>query len=207
MRAVNLPLVVAGETAGMQAGRCLVAAACVTLAGCAALLPRASMENVSRFESFDLARQAFERVVPYVTTLDDLKALGFDVSADGNVLVVPYPQLVGQLVPNPMLTLDHLDAGIRDCIAARHACRAYVFRLGNEVNERRGPFLSDFLSFRRVTRIHGWRFEGVVLVRGEVVLFRNHGGEPTIDRVEERVNPLGPLQALGDATVRNSAMP
>jgi hypothetical protein len=179
--------------------------ACAVLtAGCSTLLPRATSRSVSPFATFDSARESFERIVPYRTTLPELKQLGFDVYAHGSVQQVPYPQLVGQLVPNPVLTFDQLDGGIRDCIQARQECRAYVFRAGTEVHERRGPFIVDFLNFRRVTRTLGWRFEGLVLVRDGVVLFRNHGGEPLIDRVEERVNPLGPLQSLGEAVARDA---
>ena len=56
----------------------------------------------------------------------------------------------------------------------------------------------DFLNFRRETRMTGWRFEGLLAVRDGVVLFRSHGGDPRSDRVERQVNPLGPLQRLGE---------
>jgi len=128
----------------------LVSASCVALAGCTALLPRARNEDVSPFASFEAAREAFERAVPYRTTLAELKALGFDAQASGNVRQIPYPQLVAYLVPNPTLELAQLDVGIRDCIAARQSCRAYEFRFGAQVHERRGGFIADFLNFRRV---------------------------------------------------------
>ena len=35
-------------------------------------------------------------------------------------------------------------------------------------------------------------------MRDGVVLFRSHGGDPRTDRVERQVNPLGPLQQLGE---------
>jgi hypothetical protein len=198
---------VGGRDTAVTGAKSIIVMACAVLAGCSTLLPRATFQSVSPFATFDSAREAFERIVPYRTTLPELKQLGFDVATHGNVLQVPYPQLVGQLVPNPVLTFDRLDAGIRDCIAAQQECRAFVFRAGTEVQQRSGPFMQDFLNFRRVTRTHGWRFEGVVLVRGGVVLFRNHGGEPLIDRVEQRVNPLGPLQAVGGAAVRDAVLP
>lgn len=151
----------------------------VAIAGCSALLPRSRAEDISPFQSYDAARQALESVVPYHTTLQDLKTLGFDVQASANVQQVPYPQWVGVLA-HPNVPLDRSDVGIRDCIAAEQACRSYTFRFGNLKQERRGSFLADFLNFRRITLTHGWRFEGVVLVRDGVVLFRNHGGQPKI---------------------------
>jgi hypothetical protein len=207
LRAIKRRSERAPETHGMRTGRRLLIGACTLLTGCMALLPRTKTEDVSPFGGFEAARDALERVVPYRTTLDELKALGFDVLASGNVRQIPYPQWVGHLVPNPTLAIDELDVGIRDCIAAQQACRAYEFRLGAQVHERRGGFVADFLNFRRVTHTRGWRFEGVVLVRHAVVLFRSHGGERKIDVVEERVNPLGPLQAVGEAAVRSSVMP
>jgi hypothetical protein len=185
----------------------LVLACAAGVAGCSSLLPRTVVESVSPHASFEAAREAFERIEPYRTTLPELKSLGFDATAGGTAQQVPYPQLIGYLVANPTVPFERLDTGIRECFEARQACRAFIFRLGTEVQERRGAFLADFLNFRRVTHTSGWRFEGVVLVRGDTVMFRNHGGEPSIDRVEERVNPLGPLQAFGEAAVRAGAMP
>ena len=63
---------------------------------------------------------------------------------------------------------------------------------------REGSFMLDFLNFRRETRVTGWQFEGLLAVRDGVVLFRSHGGDPRTDRVERQVNPLGPLQRLGE---------
>lgn len=177
---------------------------CMLLSGCTALLPRASSVEVSSFPTFEAARDAFERVLPYRTTLDELKALGFDVNASANVRRIPYPQLVAHLVPNPAFSIEGAEIGIRDCIRAQQACMAYAFRFGIQEHERRGSFLADYLNFRRLTHTRGWRFEGLVLVRDCVVLFSNHGGEPNIDVVEERVNPLGPFQLLGEAAMRSS---
>ena len=163
------------------------------------MLPRENVENLSTFESFEAARGAIERIVPYQTTVTDLKALGFDVSDSGNVVQIPYPGLINRLVPDPNTPQAALDPGIRDCIAARDACRAYEFRMGHLYRKRDGGFWADFFNFRRVTAISGWRFEGLIVVRDGVVLFRNFGGEPRIERSELQVNPLGPLQSGGEA--------
>ena len=181
--------------------RILVGSGVIALAGCSALLPRSRAEDVSSFKSYDAAREALESVVPYRTTIADLKTLGFDVRASANVQQVPYPQWVA-LLAHPNVPLDRADVGIRDCIAAEQACRSYAFRFGNLRQERRGSFMADFLNFRRFTLTHGWRFEGVMLVRDGIVLFRNHGGQPRIELVEDRRNPLGPLQTMGDSVLR-----
>lgn len=169
------------------------------LAGCASLLPRGSSEQPSAFDSFDAAQRALEQVVPFRTTVAELAALGFDPEGGRNVTRVPYPEVITRLAPHPGVPLESLDEGVRACVAAQAQCRAYVFHLGRQTQRREGSFWLDFLSFRRTTAIGGWRFDGLVVVRGDQVVFRNFGGEARIDRTERRVNPLGPLQGAGDA--------
>lgn len=169
------------------------------LGGCGSLLPRGSSHEPSTFTSFEAAREALERIEPYRTTTAQLKSLGFDVDTSANVRLIPYPQVITRLAPNPNVTLDMLDPGIRDCIAARQACRAYEFLISHQSRRREGAFLLDFLNFRRTTDISGWRFEGLIVVRDELVLFRNYGGEPQIKSTDRQSNPLGPLQPAGES--------
>ena len=175
---------------------------CLLLCGCANLLPRGDSERPSGFDSFEAAAQAFDAVVPYRTTVEQLRALGFDLQASPNVTLIQYPQLTGRLAPDRGVPFEAIDPGIRDCIVARLACQAYEFHLGRERSRREGGFVSDFLNFRRTTHVTGWRFEGLLAVRDGVVLFRSHGGERQTDRTDRQVNPLGPLQGAGDAVGR-----
>lgn len=168
------------------------------LAGCASLLPKGSSETPSGFDSFEAAREALERVEPYQTTVAQLRDFGFDVQASANVRLIPYPEVIGRLAPNQNVPLEMLDRGIRDCIEARQACKAYEFTWGRTVSKREGNFWLDFLNFRRRTETSGWHFQGLVVVRNGVVLFRNHGGEPQIRQTERKTNPLGPLQPAGE---------
>lgn len=173
--------------------------ACV-LAGCADLLPRSQSQQPSGFDTYEAAASALERTLPYTTTVAELKALGFDIDASPNVTQIPYPQLVGRLAPNSAIPLDALEPGIRDCLLARQACRVYEFRLMREARQRQGNFFLDFLNFRRTTTIVGWRFEGLLVVRDGLLLFRSHGGEPRTDRTEVETRPLGPFQPAGESS-------
>lgn len=170
------------------------------LTGCGSLLPRGNSEQPSGFDTFEAAAQAFEKVVVYRTTVEQLKTLGFDLQSSPNVTLISYPQLTGRLAPDRGVPFEAIDPGIRDCIVARLACRVYEFHLARETSRRQGSFMLDFLNFRRETRVTGWRFEGLLAVRDGIVLFRSHGGEPRTDRTDRRVNPLGPLQGAGEAT-------
>lgn len=170
-----------------------------SLAGCASLLPRGSSEQPSGFDSFEAAQRALEQVLPFRTTVAELAGLGFDPEGGRNVTRVPYPEVVTRLAPHPGVPLETLDEGVRACVAAQAQCRAYVFHLGGQTQRREGSFWLDFFNFKRTTAVAGWRFDGLVVVRGELVVFRNFGGEARIDRTERQVNPLGPLQRAGDA--------
>ena len=177
----------------------LAALLSASLAGCASLLPRGSNEQPSGFDSFESAQRALEQVLPFRTTVAELAGLGFDPAGGRNVTRVPYPEVVTRLAPHPGVPLETLDEGVRACVAAQAQCRAYVFHLGGQTQRREGSFWLDFFNFKRTTAVAGWRFDGLVVVRGELVVFRNFGGEARIDRTERQVNPLGPLQRAGDA--------
>jgi len=192
----------AGLTAVARIGSwwpCGIAA--FVLAGCAHLLPDQAVDSRPPFGSFAAARQAVERIEPLRTRTADLAALGFDVQGLRNVTVIGYPDFVSRLAPNSSIPFEALDPGIRDCILAREACRAYVLHFGAERRERQGGFLADFFNFERTTAVSGWRLEVLIAVRGDTVLFRSYGGEPDNFRVEHQRNPLGPLQSAGDQVV------
>ena len=174
----------------------------ILLSGCASLLPRGDSEQPSGFDTFEAAAQAFDKVVAYSTTAEQLKTLGFDLQSSPNVTLISYPQLTSRLAPDRGVPFEAIDPGIRDCIVARLACQVYEFHLGRETSRREGGFMLDFLNFRRETRVTGWRFEGLLAVRDGVVLFRSHGGEPRTDRTDRQVNPLGPLQGAGEGAGR-----
>lgn len=197
----------AGNTPGHRLpivlARLVLAAAaallCVVLAGCVSLLPRGSSEQPSGFDSFEAAQHALEQVLPFRTTVAELAGRGFDPEGGRNVTRVPYPEVVTRLAPHPGVPLEALDEGVRACVVAQAQCRAYVFHLGGQTQRREGSFWLDFFNFKRTTAVAGWRFDGLVVVRGDLVVFRNFGGEARIDRTERQVNPLGPLQRAGDA--------
>ena len=60
------------------------------------------------------------------------------------------------------------------------------------------------LNFRRKTNIVGWRFNGVILIKGNMVVYKLTSGQPVIREFEESNNPLGPFQGTGESMLRNS---
>jgi hypothetical protein len=162
------------------------------------MLPRTASDPRIGFDSFEKAEQALDRVEPYRTTLQELEALGFRVRETANVVRIGYPDSIARLAPNSAVPLDTLDPGIRECIAARDACSLYEFHFGRRDQRRDGNFLLDFFNFKRRTVVTGWRFNALVAIKNNTVVFASHSGEARIDHVEERRNPLGPLQSSGE---------
>lgn len=169
------------------------------LAGCSSMLPRGTTDTPSPFASFAEAEQAAAKIVPFKTSSAELKALGFDPRAGKNVTLIPYPEVLSRLAPYPGVPIDALDPGIRQCIAAKTACRAYVFHFERTDREREGGFWADFFNLERITKVTGWWFEALVVVSDGTVLFRNVAGQASTDRLERQINPLGPFQPAGES--------
>jgi len=183
--------------------RLVIALVSVGVMGCGSLLPSTARETPSPFGSFEAAKLAIEKVRPYQTTVAELTALGFDIRNSPNVTLIPYPESAARLAPHPGVPLTDLDRGVRDCLTAISACRVYIFHFGDEHNKREGSFWADFLNFRRITHVTGWRFEGLVALSDGVVLFSNYSGDALIQRTDKQTNPLGPLQPAGEAAGRS----
>ncbi len=172
---------------------------CLLATGCASLLPHGSSRTPSPFASFEQAESAAQSIVPFKTLLSELKGLGFDPDGGANVTLIPYPEIIARLAPYQGVSVADLDPGIRRCIQAQRACRAFRFHFAGEDRQREGNFWADFLNIRRVTSVKGWWFDALVVVSDGVVLFRNEGGQARTDRVEKQTNPLGPFQRAGES--------
>jgi hypothetical protein len=176
-----------------------VLASAALVMGCSSMLPRGTSDTPSPFESFDQARAAAESIAPFKTTVDQLKTLGFDRDEGKNVTLIPYPDVLARLAPYSGVPMEELDPGIRECIKAKTACRAWLFHFERQDRHREGGFVGDFLNVKRVTKTTGWSFDALVVANDGVVLFRNWGGQPNTDKLERQINPLGPLQPAGES--------
>jgi len=170
------------------------------LGGCASLLPRGEAQTGKPWSSFDQAHAAFERIQPYVTTTEQLRAEGIDPLTTPNITILSYADIVRRLVP-PAGSDVALDPGIRDCLRAQTACRGYEIEQRHIQRRRVGNFWLDFLDFRRETVTSGWRFDMLLLVVDGRVVYKLWGGQPDIAETEVTRNPLGPLQGFGQSVL------
>ena len=167
------------------------------LAACSSLLPHGQSRSYSPWQNYEAAQQTFDRIVPHRTSVAELKKLSLDPEQNPNITILNYSDVLRRFLPSPSINASDLDAGVQECIAAKIACQGY--EVNQQVIKRRryGNFLLDFFNFKRKVDVSGWRFNGVVLMKNGVVIYKLTGGEPSIHRYEDSVNPLGPLQGLG----------
>jgi len=166
--------------------------------GCSALLPSTKQTVHSPWNSFDEARAAYERIMPLKTTHEEIHDLGFDPFATPNIRILTYLDIMNRFLPNPSIRMEDLDKGVVSCIEAKAACKAYEFSPQFLKSERYGNVFLDLLNFRRKTKDSGWRFEALIVLVDDLVVYKLWGGNPIIDQTRDEKRPLGPLQGAGD---------
>lgn len=193
--------------AGASAGRDLILpgrwAACLALAlalcSCAELLPKTNSEVTSQWHSYEDARAAIERIVPYKTTAADLKTAGFDPYLTPNVQLLTYSDIVLRFPLSGSMPWERLDRGLRECLEAGKSCQGFSMTVRETRRDRVGNFWLDALHFKRVVDTVGWSFSALALLVDDRVVYVIHGGQPLIREQEVNRQPLGPLQGWGDA--------
>jgi len=176
----------------------LVIAAIMALSGCAGLLPSVKNTTESPWQSFTEAKREFDKIVPNQTTREDLKSMGFDPFETANVNLITYLDLTQKFMPNPSIKLEDLDPGIQACLRVREACQGYEVS-PKVLNARRyGNVLLDLFNFRRKQETRGWHFMALLVLQEDLVVYKLWGGEPNISQFEDKKNPLGPFQNIGD---------
>jgi hypothetical protein len=103
--------------------------------------------------------------------------------------------------PGSVISKQDLDPGVVACLEAKDACRGLDMVASRIAKVRSGNFFADFLNFSRRTDTTGWRFNAVILLVNDVVVYRTWGGQPAVNETEVHTNPLGPLQDVGPSTV------
>ncbi|WP_147321329.1 hypothetical protein [Rhodoferax lacus] len=175
-----------------------LASALVLLGGCSHLLPRAEQEVINPWKDFAEALASYDKIVPYATHIEAVRELGFAPNHSANTQVLNQAQVVNAVLPSPLQGRMNPPQGIVDCIKAQEACTGYLMEPSKITQTRVGSFFLDFLNFKRNTVTSGWRFSALVVVVDDVVVYKQWSGEPKIESTELRINPLGPLQSMGE---------
>lgn len=149
----------------------VLATIALALSGCSNLLPH-SQSQVSEFTSFAQARDAIEALQPGTSTVESLRKLGIDPAKSANTTLLTHADVVRRFVPASVIDKRDLDPGIVQCLQARDTCRGVDVVASHLDTERQGNFLADFFNFKRHTEVTGWRFNAVVLLVDNVVVYR-----------------------------------
>jgi len=173
----------------------------LTLGGCASMLPSAQTDS-SSFADFDEACRAVEVLVPMQTRWQHIDGGKLYPASHPNAILLTQSDVVRRFfVPNTLLTRQEIDPGVLACVAALGACRGVELTLSKISKARKGNFLADVANFSRRTETTGWRFNAVILLVDDVVVYRAWGGQPTVNELEVTHNPLGPLQDIGGSAL------
>lgn len=190
----------------MQKGLFCILIVTMTMSGCGSLLPTSKQTFISPWNSFEDAKTAFDKIIPYETTTKGMQELGFDPFTTPNIKILTYVNIMNRFMPNPSIKKEDLAKGIQSCIDAKENCTAYEFYPQVIKSKRYGSVLLDLLNFHRKTTESGWRFEALVVIVDNIVVYKLWGGNPLIDQFKETRNPLGPLQNTDDI-IRDTVTP
>ncbi len=160
------------------------------------MLPKARSE-IAPFKNFEEARRAIESLVPMKSDVTSLTQMGIDPEKHPNTTILTQADIVRRFVPSALLKREDLDPGVLACLDAHDDCRGWEITAAHIEKVRTGNFFADFTNFSRRSETTGWRFNALVLLIHDKVVYRAWGGQPNVNEVEVTINPLGPLQDMG----------
>jgi hypothetical protein len=180
------------------AGALTLGLAALLLSGCTALLPRSKEVTASPWQTYREAQRTFDLIVPGKTTAEDLKELSLDPETVPNIAILNYSDVLRRFMLNQSVTLSDLDRGVQECVMAKTVCRGLEINQRLVTKHRNGNFWLDVFGFKRETHTEGFRFNALVLLKDNVVVYKLTGGQPVIQESEHTQNPLGPVQTIGN---------
>lgn len=168
--------------------------ACLLCAGCSSLLPVVQSRVESPWESYDQAKQTFDKITPYQTSRAELQSLNFSPSQNPNIKIVTYLDLIHRFMPSSSFQKEDLPEGIQDCIKNNNQCYGYELKISRIQNKRFGNVFLDLFNFKRQIHKTGWELNVLIVLTDSHVVYKLWSGTPQIDEFSSSKNPLGPLQ-------------
>ena len=174
---------------------CVLAPLIATLlSACSSWLPALRREVSNPWADFAAVKRSFDQITPFQTSMDQVRALGFDPDKTPNMRMLNQAQVIEAVLPSPLQERSTVPQGVLQCMQAGAACVAYSMEPSRIEQRRVGNFLLDFANFRRHSVTTGWKFSALIVVIDKQVVYTQWSGEPQIHTTIERHNPLGPLQ-------------
>ena len=168
------------------------------ICACSSMLPSAKQAVNTPWSDFESAKRSYDQITPFVTTMQTVREVGFDPYKTANMKVLNQAQVVNAVLPSPLQDPATIPKGILDCMRVQEGCVGYLMEPSKIDQKREGSFLLDFLNFRRNTVTTGWKFSALIVVIDDTVVYKQWDGQPNIETSDQRTNPLGPLQSMGE---------
>jgi hypothetical protein len=175
---------------------------CLLASACSTLLPTSKTEVVSEWSSYDDAVKSLATIAPYESTRQTVHSQGLDPHSNPAITVLHFADVLQRFAAATLIKPEDVDRGIRDCLHAGKQCSGYAIAVEKRHRQRVGSFWLDSLNFRRETVTTGWRVDVMLVFVDDALVYQLVGGHPTINEVELRRNPLGPLQSWGDQSLQ-----
>jgi hypothetical protein len=171
------------------------------LTACASLLPKANIDSQAPWRTYAEAESLYQKIIPSQTRAADLRSVKIDADTP-NVTLLNHVDLLRRFSTSSAIGAETLDEKLRACLAARHRCTAYELEETHTERKRVGNFWLDFFNFQKQVDVSGWRFNALIVMQDDLVVYKLWTGKPNIHELENERNPLGPLQGVGDSLVR-----
>jgi hypothetical protein len=180
---------------------CLV----IGIASCSGALPKGEKVIKSPWSSFAEAKTSYDQIVLDKTKSSDLKTLGFDPYTTANVRIMSYLDIAQKFSPYNTTEYSTIPPSVQLCLAARESCMAYEVTPGENKSKRVGNVFLDLLHFNRKTIETGWKFDALIVLNHDIVVYKIWSGEPILDGMKQEINPLGPLQGSIGSMAKDAA--
>src|SRR3954465_5864470 len=132
--------------------------ACLLVSSCTSLLPKSKEVTASPWQTYQDAQETFDKIIPGHTTIADLRVMSLDPSANANIAILNYADVMRKFLLNQSFSINDLDSGVRDCVLAKIACRGFEVTQSMVNKNHRRHVVLDVLGFYRETQTTGWRF-------------------------------------------------
>ncbi|MCF6765794.1 hypothetical protein L3V82_08405 [Thiotrichales bacterium 19S3-7] len=159
---------------------------------CSSLLPRSKEVTISKWQDFDQLQVAYDKIIPYKTTTEDLEKLGFSPYTANNIRIVNFLDVHKEF--DPLMTFNNLPLEVANCIKQENNCVGYYIDIEQLNSKRVGNAFLDVFNFKRITYTTGWDFNAKLILLNNLVIFKTISSLPAIEKLKTQVNPLGPLQ-------------
>ena len=166
------------------------------ISGCASILPTTKTFSSNAWTSFDDIDKQYKRVILGITTINDLKEMGFDPYTASNVKIDSYLDVRQRF--DPLGTGLSIPKEVKKCLNNYDLCKAYVANISYTENDRDGNAFLDLTGFVRQVTNSGWNFQAVFIINNDIVVYKLWSGDPNIKKVVIDKQPLGPLQNIDD---------